>query len=66
MLFFSYYSSLGMKMGCELKKNRQIKTSLDKHKKKSFPLLNNGMFLLVLIQNEQFLFIMQYNLTTNP
>jgi len=53
-------------MGCELKKNRQIKTSLDKHKKKSFIQLNNGMFLLVLIQNEQFSLIMQCNWTTNP
>jgi len=34
---------------------------LDKHKKKSFIQLNNGMFLLVLIQNEQFSLIMQYN-----
>jgi len=53
-------------MGCKLKKNRQIKTSLDKRKKKSSPQLNNGMFLLVLIQNEQFSLIMQYNWTTNP
>jgi len=48
-------------MGCELKKNRQIKTSLNKRKKKSSPQLNNDMFLLVLIQNEQFSLIMQYN-----
>jgi len=48
-------------MGCELKKNRQIETSLDKRKKQSSPQLNNGMFLLVLIQNEQFSLIMQYN-----